>query len=454
MTASIGRSEQRRRLWSVIVPLLLLAGACASSDLPVAEGPGTTGASLDVSAVEPDPTDPGGDAGEGQTTARSGFDIVLQDGTWWEYGFSRSEQSFAQRSGAHRSDSSGRFLVSLGASRVIDGVSVHTVQVVPTTGDVPDFEVTRWRFMGVDDGDLVGSTDGSHLDTIFGATAEFQAGGGFFAEFGPDELLTAAAGRLVNEFVEAEAVVLGASSEEGRCEYFASVGNICTGERDSSLAVLDYFETGIGPLGHSYSFAFEDCGGGFCSGSSEQISIGLVDHSLVGDRPPAVDPPAAPATATGFVALADDTTTITVDVPAGWIDATTRPVFDGETGAELPTIAAAPSLDGFLGSYAGSGVLFQAIPTPAPDDLIAALDTVTAADATACTTGATEQFSGPDHRLARRVLLDCDGADADLVWIVGELDSSDWTVIVVIQLASEADQAYLEPIITSLRLTA
>ncbi len=442
----------------VLVSSVLLLAACGNGEVPdgfeqalsevttdevVTNTTGGSASDVDVDAdadVDTSETD----------TVHAGFDLELQVGSWWEFGFWRSEQSFSQGSGSRGSETTGRFRVSLGAERAVGGVTLYDVQIVPTDGDSPEFDVMRWSSIGVDGGDLVGSVDGTNLETILAATAGFQAGGGFFATFSSDELITSDTGLIDNEFVQSPAVVLRSGFEEGRCEYFASVGNICTGERDTSFSRLDYFQPGVGPLGHTYSFQFEDCGGGFCSGASEQIRIGLVDHSLIGEGP-LPDPVADPGSPdVGYVTLVDDTGSLHMDVPVGWVDTTTRVYLD-EDGMELPTIAAAPSLDDFLGAYSGSGILFQAVPVAAAENLSGALDSLTAEDALVCTTGETEQFSGANHRLARRVLMDCDDTDTDLVWIVGELDRPDTTVVVVVQLAVDADRVALETMVSSLR---
>ncbi len=429
---------------------LVLLAACGSGEIPDGFMEALSEVTTDsVVANTTEDSAPDADITETETV-HAGFDLELQVGSWWEFGYRRSEQSFSQGSGSRGSESTGRFRVSLGAERAVGGVTLYDVQIVSTAGDPPEFDVTRWTSIGVDGGDLVGSVDSTNLETILAAADGVQAGGGFFATFNSDELITSDTGLIDNEFVQSPAVVLRSGFEEERCEYFASVGNICTGERDTSFSRLDYFQPGVGPLGHTYSFQFEDCGGGFCSGASEQIKIGLLDHSLIGEGAHP-DPVTGPGSSdVGYVTIVDDTGSLHLDVPVGWGDTTTRPYLD-EDGTELPTIAAAPLLDDFLGAYSGSGILFQAVSGAAMEDLSGALDLLTAEDALACTTGETEHFSGADHRLARRVLLDCDDTDTDLVWIVGELDRPDTTVVVVVQLAADADRVALEIMISSLR---
>ena len=438
-------------MWVMSVSLLVLS-ACGG-ELVIPEGSTTSEAPEEDADVVSAPADGAAEnqEPEHQEPAFGGFDLALQDGTWWEYGFTRSEQSFSQGSGSSGSDTTGRFRISLGTERVVGGVTVHEVNKVSIAGDMPEFEVTRWRYLGVRGGDLVGSVDGSNLETILGAVDGVQAGGGFFSVFAADELLTVSAGNLVNDFVQADAIVLGARFEEGRCEYFESVGNICTGERDVFSDSLDYFQPGVGPLGHTYTFRFEDCGGGFCSGSSDQISIGLVDYSLEGVGGVIPDPLEPEAAAGEFVTVTDDTGTLTVDVPAEWTDRETHPEIDSATGAQVPTIKAAPSLSGLIDSFAGSGLFFQATPTPAPEDLIGAIEAATVADAAECASGQIDVFTESSLRLARRILRDCGGGITDLFVLVGELDQEGWTVFVVIQVAAEADQALVEPIVTSLR---
>jgi hypothetical protein len=424
-----------------------------------------------VGSDDPPAATDDGIAGAEQPGGRSapmfpGFDLVLQDGGWWEFARHRASTSFAQGSGGSSSSSTGRFLVQLGARTDVAGVTVHPVTVTALEGDPPG-EITRWRYLGMAEGVVVGSTDGTTVAPVFDPRGDVQAGGGFFVEFASDELTAArtASARFPSDVLEAlppspyidiEAVELTDSFSEGRCEYFPDVGNICTGERDQTLTIREYLLPGVGPLGLSRQSSFSDCGGGFCSGSTDTRAIVLLDHSLDASRPAPTPvtttstteapPPARPDDTAEYVSVTDDTASMRADVPAAWVQVRTGQVIAAD-GTIWPTIVAAPDLAGFEGSYDGPGLMIQIGPEGLLiDDLTTWFDDLTAGDVAMCTLAARESSPG----LETLTLTDCGGQRTVLSWVGGHFAQR--TYWWVVQAVDERDAAHLERFLDSLSI--
>lgn len=435
------RARQARGRLATLA-LLLVAGCTGGNGPPLAEA---------------DPTLPGQTsatpATSGPVAAFPGFDLAIRDGTFWDFVYDYSHSSFAQGSGGSTSTASGSFRVILGDESTIAGITAYRLHVLFTEGDEPPFDVTRWQYLAVDGNRLLGSEDGATLQVVFDAETGTQPGGGFFASFAASELLVASAGRLSNDYLDQEAVVLSASFEEARCEYFESVGTVCAGDRDTSRHERDYFQPGVGPLGYYYSFSFSDCGGGFCSGSSTTTNVALSSYSLEGEGPyVAVEEPTV--TTDGYRVVVDDTATIAVEVPAGWVDTVTEPVTDAASAALMPTIMAAPALDGFSGSFAGPGLVFQGLPVSGepPEDFETLLAEVAAADAAVCSTAYIEFYEEPGFRGGQQVLVNCGGMGTGLEWIVGYLEGrTDFLVVAGFQWVTDTDFAHRDRVVSSLR---
>ncbi len=206
-------------------------------------------------------------------------------------------------------------------------------------------------------------------------------------------------------------------------------------------------------MGYYYSFSFSDCGGGFCSGSSTTTNVALTSYSLEGEGPyVAAEEPTV--TTDGYRVVVDDTGTIAVEVPAGWVDMVTEPVADATSGALMPTIMAAPALDGFSGSFAGPGVVFQGLPVSGepPENFERLLAEIAAADAAVCSTAYIEYYEEPGFRGGRQVLVNCAGMGTGLEWIVGYLEGrTDFLIVAGFQWVTDADLAHRDRVVSSLR---
>ena len=197
--------------------------------------------------------------------AFEGFDLPLQTGTYWEFGWDEASSAFQAGGGVSRSSSHdrGTFRVVLGEPRLVEGLRLFAIRVEKTGGD--DARVTTaWKFLGSDGNRLLGSLDGTSLRTVLDAQRGTQAGGGFFGSPWPtNRLLTVVRANIDNAFVKGEALRLSTSSQSGGCESFPGVGTICS-DRSESSDNREFFRAGVGPLGY-YGFSSVSSGSGGAS---------------------------------------------------------------------------------------------------------------------------------------------------------------------------------------------
>ena len=100
--------------------------------------------------------------------------------------------------------------------------------------------------------------------------------------------------------------------------------------------------------------------------------------------------PTPAAAAYNYESVTDDLGQIYVDVPTAWAERDTAPG-TWEDGSQVPYIAAAPDLDGFLNGFDVPGLIFAKLPTTA--DVDAALAEYGFAGS--CTDGGITDYSDP-----------------------------------------------------------
>ncbi|MFW2333682.1 hypothetical protein [Ilumatobacter sp.] len=372
----------------------------------------------------------------------AGFELELGEGSWWEFAYQSNSSSWSQGSAASTTELTGRLLVSLGAASVVDDVEVHSIDVQMLEGDEPEFEVTRWQFLGRDGPVLVGSTGDGTVRPIFDPTRSTQAGGGFFAEFADDELVEASVSRpqLPEDLLHglpkrdylaaSDAVMLSDTFAESRCDDFGDLGTICSRESDESLTTREYLLPGAGPFALYTRASYIDCGGNYCSGGgSRSRAIVLLDYSLHGGTRPASTPTTVPSTvaaptestppapAATYVELVDQTRSVRVEVPADWRDRASGVIVGGD-GGDWPFVMAAPDLAGLEGSFDGSGIVIQVSPDgAATDDIAAWFEAFTAGDQAVCELG----NRSSTEKLESMMLINCDGQGTALIWPAGSI---------------------------------
>jgi len=217
-----------------------------------------------------------------EAPAFAGFDLTLQEGTFWEFGYHKKFSEWAQGDGGKSGATGGVFRVILGKAETIDGQTLYHLNVIHTKGSESDIPL-RWKFIGIAGDTLLGSRDGKTVKTVFDPAKGSQVGGGFFADFGSSSLVQATEGSVHNDYVSGPAVLLKKSYEENSCEFFSGVGQVCGGDRDINTTTQEYFKPGVGPYAYHYSNSFSFNGGGFSSGGSTEWDIGLLQYSSSGD---------------------------------------------------------------------------------------------------------------------------------------------------------------------------
>ncbi len=151
-----------------------------------------------------------------------------------------------------------------------------------------------------------------------------------------------------------------------------------------------------------------------------------------------------------FDTIADDTGSITIDVPTVWDDRDTR------IGSnDLPQLAAAPLLeDGFLGTSEVPGVQATVgrLRAASITDLDTALDFVLDGyEEPGCTSVSRTNISFPLPGRVER-FADCDGGDTRLVHIAYFDEEKELTAVVRIQIVANRDDRAVETMLSSLLL--
>jgi len=245
-------------------------------------GGGGGGTSVSTDTGDTDQTDT--DTGDGEETTPpefTGFDFALAEGDFWEYGWDYYKNSWAQGSSGSTTRDSGTFRVTLGSTKEIDGGTAYELQVTGKSGvSYKDF-APRWKYLAVNDNQILGSEDGTTLVVLFDAQEGVWPGTGYFTTITSTALLTAGYGQINNDYITESCVAVSQSASEEQCEYFPGVGTIC-GDSSYSWTEKEYYKEGTGPIGYYYYNSFSDCGGGFCSGATWTHNVGLVASSLRG----------------------------------------------------------------------------------------------------------------------------------------------------------------------------
>jgi hypothetical protein len=235
-------------------------------------------------------SDPGGGGGGGggggndppAGPAFSGYDLTLEQGDFWKFGWDYYHQYGGQGSSTTTYDVGAHLYARLGAPVTIAAKQAFPVEYYGPTKS-PDGHVMRprWRWLASSGNALLGSTDGVTLQTIYDMETGSWPGGGFFSSFPSSTLVQATAATLSNDWVTASGVVIERSSSQDQCEYFPGVGTIC-GDSSYTYSEKDYFQAGVGPLGYWYHNGYSDCGGGYCSFGTWDANVGLVASSFGG----------------------------------------------------------------------------------------------------------------------------------------------------------------------------
>ena len=220
--------------------------------------------------------------------AFSGFDFTLAAGNFWEYRWDYYKNSWDQSGGGGTATDTGRFWIQLGSPVQIQGISAYPVTLYGKSGNASKSFAPRWKYLAVNNNQILGSTDGTTLVPIFDAQTGEWPGGGFFSSL-PNTLIIAQNGTIspYNNFISGSAIVTGRSASQSQCQYFPGVGTIC-GDSSYNYQENEYFRSNQGPVGYYYYNTFSDCGGGWCSGATWRHNVGLTASTRTGQANPLV----------------------------------------------------------------------------------------------------------------------------------------------------------------------
>ena len=139
-----------------------------------------------------------------------------------------------------------------------------------------------------------------------------------------------------------------------------------------------------------------------------------------------------------YETVVDDTGTITVSVPTVWAQRETTPTDLGFSSGLTPSIAAAPSLEGFFNTYAGPGMLMFGLPTGGselgtPGDVL----TASAPDDPSCVSNGREPYE--DGVFVGEVESWLCEISAYITLAANPIGEPDALIVIIAQAATEAD---------------
>lgn len=146
----------------------------------------------------------------------------------------------------------------------------------------------------------------------------------------------------------------------------------------------------------------------------------------------------------GYVTLVDDTSYLTVAVPAEWSDIDTTPLA-GESGPTLARIAAAPDINQFEETFEVPGVTYVATPFTADPQSIIDSSGLTGG----CETIEVEDYSGPIFTGLVQVGENCGDDGGTWNMIVASPADETFTAVVQVQTSSADDQEAFDIVLQS-----
>lgn len=146
-------------------------------------------------------------------------------------------------------------------------------------------------------------------------------------------------------------------------------------------------------------------------------------------------------TYTHYTTVSDDTGTISVDVPAEWVDA------DGQENPEFgPSIYAAPDLTGFLETYDVPGVVIEYSPQLGPGDIATVLNELTLP---ACVSTGRDVYEDVLYAGEFEFFTGCDGTDTAALIVAAAPSDGSFVVRVFIQIVEDRDLDAMDEILNS-----
>ncbi len=229
-----------------------------------------------------------------------GYDFEFEEGDFWRFRWEWTDTSCAQGSGCRTTEEDGVYQVTLGTKWSIQGKTMYRIVSNGDDGYEDGSTIRkfspRWNYIGIENGQIFVSEErgtGAILRTLFDARADRWAGSGFFTErFDEDDLLAARSGHLTSshQFASWQGVEIGpwqsvgAAASGGECSTFD--GRIlCPSEEKFDYSETEYYRSGIGPFGYTFSYSASFSGGGFTSSFQTNERVALIASSFAGDDP-------------------------------------------------------------------------------------------------------------------------------------------------------------------------
>ncbi len=141
-----------------------------------------------------------------------------------------------------------------------------------------------------------------------------------------------------------------------------------------------------------------------------------------------------------YTTITDDSGLIAIDVPSVWTDVSTTPL-TLDDGTQVPVINASPSIADSEVSYGTPSLLYAILgPLPNLDETLASF----APGAGECTDGGISDYSDDLYSGRYQLWLNCGGGEAFVVTLVAVPGDSEYTAIISLQGATEADLEALD----------
>lgn len=214
---------------------------------------------------------------------------ALQQGSYWEFAANTQTQSFAQGSGASTSSDYGTFRITLGAPTTIGSATLYPLSVTGKS-KVGNFEFApRWTHIGISAGSVLGSTNGSTVQTVYNGGNSSGAAAGFFVHFAANETVAATKATFTGQYNTLAAVRAGHSTSSGGCEVILGL-TLCS-DTSTSFSEREYYKDGIGPVGYVVDISYSSSGGGFYTSTTINRTVEIVGTSLAASDGAAIKPP-------------------------------------------------------------------------------------------------------------------------------------------------------------------
>ncbi len=256
-------------LATLALGLSACGGGDSSSPAPaqaVADSPSNPPAD-DPPADDPPADDPPADDPPPVSTPS----LKLAVGDFWEYGWD-TLSSVSIPGGSSTTARAGRFRLTLDAAVNVAGRDGYTVRVSGEPLDrVP-------QALATEDDLLLASYDGSTWATVFSTDASW-VGGGWFLNLPADFAVTAFDERISNDYLDRDALAVGASQSSNLCEVLYGL-NFCTGA--TTYRESEYYDPAVGVIAYRYQYDTLESGLGGAI-SNTRINVGLIASSLQGD---------------------------------------------------------------------------------------------------------------------------------------------------------------------------